>query len=159
MNLKGCTDLDNTIRHIVQLILAWMWMLMRPSQLKGEGRLGAPKMSFGKDNPDLGPPFHTKSSKPSARKIEDDDGSQFSPSFEPLLVDSPYYVRERGRSFEVGSGDVGPVIPGLPGQENGGGGMIVGPDHPGFWRPDRQPIHPASPTSLPPYHLIGYVKA
>lgn len=110
-------------------------------------------MSFGKDNPDLGPPFHTKSSNPSTtKKNDDDDGSQFSPSFEPLLVDSPYYVRERGRPFEVGSEDVGPVLP-AGGQGNGGGGMIVGPDHPGFWRPERQPMHPTTPSILPPYLL------
>lgn len=109
-------------------------------------------MSFGKDNqegPPLGPPFHSNPQERPRRNNEDDDGPQFSPSFEPLLVDSPYYVKERTRPFTVGSEDVGP-LPGLPGQGNGG--MMVGPDHPGFWRPSRQrPPMPAAPTVLPPY--------
>lgn len=107
-------------------------------------------MSFGgkdnQDQPPLGPPFQRKP----IRKDDDEESSQFSPSFEPLLVDSPYYVREHVRPFSVGSEDVGP-IPGIPGGQ-GNGGMIVGPDHPGFWRPERQP-NPTTPSFLPPYIL------
>lgn len=59
-------------------------------------------------------------------------------------------VEEAIEPFSIGGSDTGPIPLAGVGDE---GGMLVGPDHPGFWqrRPDPNRTHPPEPSFLPPY--------